>query len=118
LSLLEDSRAGDVLYPWDLVDSLNSTPWSVSSYRPSIEDTHPNRILTLTWKREVGSDYGYWRKGDGTPIGTPKRTPTGFTLPDGLGLTANQGQVYHWAIEAHSTDGKVRHNDGTFNRRW
>jgi large repetitive protein len=111
---ISTARAGDGLYPWDLVDSLNSTPWSVSSYRPSIEDTHPNRILTLTWKREAGSDYGYWRKGDVTQIGTLERTPTRFTLPTELGLTANQGQVYHWAIEAHSTDGKVRSADGTF----
>ncbi len=109
------ANAGDGLYPWDLVDNLNSTPWSVSSYRPTIGDTHSNRILTLTWKRTANSDYGYWYRGDGTQVGLlPERTPTQFTLPTELGLTANQGQVYHWAIEAHSTDGKVRHNDGTF----
>jgi hypothetical protein len=111
---ISTASAGDGLYPWDLVDSLNSTPWSISSYRPTVDDTHPNRILTLTWKRQANSDYGSWYRGDGTQIGTPERTPTRFTLPDDLALTANQGQVYHWAIEAHSSDGKVRSADGTF----
>jgi DNA/RNA endonuclease G (NUC1) len=111
---ISTANAGDGLYPWDLVDSLNSTPWSISSYRPTVDDTHPNRILTLTWKRAANSDYGSWYRGDGTQIGTPERTPTRFTLPDELALTANQGQVYHWAIEAHSSDGKVRSADGTF----
>jgi large repetitive protein len=112
---ISTATAGAGLYPWDIVDSFNSSAWTVSSYRPKVEDTHPNRILTLTWKRSGTGDYGYWYRGDGTQFSPlPESAPTRFTLPTGLGLTANQGQVYHWAIEAHSTEGDVRSDDGTF----
>ena len=81
---------------------LLSQPWEVSQYREE-DDFNPNRILTVTWKKDEAGTGGTWYWGDGSEIYDTDATPISFELEEERTLTV--GQTYYWGVEAYRQDG-------------